>query len=174
MPRRSKNDPTYRPYDPNFHPADLVDKMSKGMLNVEVASAWNICVDTLTVWRKEHPELQEAYSLGLTHYEAWFIQNRFTPMIEGKLEGKHSFNSAIAIANNKLGWSRGASVDKTQNTQININNMQINNNMSIQELTDSLTKDLEYLQNVGIIAQPKQHLIEAQLYDTESDEQDEE
>lgn len=166
MPRRRKN--TYRPYDPDFHPQDLIEKMSAGMLNVEVASSWDICVDTFNVWRKEHEELAQAYNLGLTHYEAWFIKNRFTPMIEGKLEGRHAFNSAIAIANNKLGWTRNnPSQQVTNNTQINVKQMQINNNMSVQELQESLQKDLEYLQMTGIV--PK--TIEAQIIDdSESNE----
>jgi hypothetical protein len=150
MPRRSKRDPLYRPYDPTFHPQDLVEKMSKGLLNVEIASEWNVCEDTFKVWRKEHEELEQAYKLGLVKYEAWFIQNVFKPMIEGKLEGKHAFNSAIAIANNKLGWSRGNGQEKA-GTQININQMNVLSNKSTKELEESIKADLAYLTSTKVI-----------------------
>lgn len=168
MPRRRKNDPTYRPYDPEFHPKDLIERMSNGELNVQVAAAWNVSKDTLDRWRHEHDELEEAYRKGLTNYEAWFIVNRFNPMIEGKLEGRHAFNSCIAIANNKLGWSRGQGQSQiTQNTQINITSNQLNRSMSVEDLTNSLNKDLEYLQLTGVIPQ-----IENQTLDAEYSEDD--
>ena len=153
MARRKAADYTYKPYDSKFHPQNLIEQMSQQKLNVEIAAEWNISIGTFNRWRHEHTELEEAYQLGLAKFEAKFIQNVFNPMIRGELEGRHAFNSAIAIANNKLGWTRGTQGEqKVNNTQININNMSVDlNNKSKEDLIALIQKDMDYLIDNNVI-----------------------
>lgn len=151
MPTRRKEDGTiYRPYDANFHPQELIKRMKNGEDNISIASAWNIHEDTFYDWRRKHSELNDAYKLGLGHYERWFIENQLKPMMDGTKQGRHAFNAAMALAGRKLKWYKdGTSPSSTNTTQININN--VNVNKSISALKEDLIKDLEYLTDVNII-----------------------
>jgi hypothetical protein len=176
MPRKKKEkirrtkDPLYRPYDPDFHPEDLKTRMGQGELNVQIYPTWGITEKTFYCWVKEHEELNEAYELGKGLYEKWFVENRFNPMIEGRLQGKHSFNASIAIANNKLGWVKGTEGErKVHNTQINVNSLTVNNNSTPQELIESIKKNVEYLSDTKII---EAEIVELPNNENRSDRKD--
>lgn len=178
MSRRREVDPTYKPYDPEFHPQDLIKQMSDLKLNVEVAKAWNISMSTFVRWRKEHEELEEAYQKGLTFYEAEFIDKVFKPMIQGNLEGKHAYNAAKAIMTNKLNWNFGNPVETHRNTQINIDKLQINNSKSAQELIDIIEQDITYLTDNGVLSkdlsahEPVTVEVKELAHDSKPDRQD--
>lgn len=168
MPRRSENDPFYKPYDPDFHPADLIEIMKQGKFNVHVWTKWDIDQSTFYRWRKEHPELEEAYQKGLAYCEVHWIDNVFQPMIRGELEGRHSFNAAMAMANAKFGYRKNEGESVGSTTNININNMNVLGNKSSEELLEHLQENMKFLKENNIIdseykvlANDQQHLPES-------------
>lgn len=159
------------PFDPEWHPHDLVNRMSAGELNIEIAASWDISEPTFYRWCREHEELASAYELGKTKYQAWFIKNRMNPLIDGRQTAKHAFNATAMLANNKLDYSR--TPNGNQGTTVNINNLTVNNNSTVQELQESITKDLEYLSDMRVIdvkVEEIEHVTEA----TESNKQNKE
>ena len=112
-------------YDPKFHPKNLIELMSQGLFNVQIYAAWDVGKDTFYRWIRENPELDEAYQRGLPKCEAYWIEHRFKPMIEGKLEGKHSFNATMAMANAKFGY-RNNQDNNAHNSTTNISIGQVN------------------------------------------------
>lgn len=170
--------PDYKPYDPEYHPHSLIERMSNGETNVQVAASWGISENTLYVWRREHEELEEAYQTGLTAYEARFIKKVIQPMIDGTLEGRHAFNAASLIAANKLHWNRANSPSIQNNTQINITSQQtqLSQQMSVEDLTQAIQKDIDYLQMTGVIPQLEDQtsIVDAQyLEEDDASESDE-
>ena len=53
MSRRKKNDLTYKPYDPDFHPQDLINRMGRGELDSQIYPDWNIGERTFYRWVKD-------------------------------------------------------------------------------------------------------------------------
>lgn len=170
MVNRLKYDPTYKPYDTEFHPQDLIERMSSGETNVQVLSAWNISEPTFYRWLKDHLELADAYDRGKTKFEAWYIENIFNPMISGKLQGRHSYSAAMTIAKNKLGWSKDT--DRHANTTVNVQQLNVLNQKDPKELTEMILNNFDYLQNMNVIdVTPEPKLIESKD-DSESDRKD--
>lgn len=152
MPRRRKSDPFYKEYDPNFHPQDIIELMSTGKFNVHVYTKWDISESTFYRWLREYPELDEAYQRGLPKCEAWWIDNVFNKMVEGKLEGRHSFNAAMAMANAKFKYRiAGAEAGQQTTNNIHIQNMNVLDNKTSEELLDKIKADLEFLNNKNVI-----------------------
>jgi len=149
MPRRRKVDPTYKEYDPNWHPQDLITRMSQGQFNCEIFSAWHISEATFYRWRNEHPELEEAYQQGLPACEAWWINNKFKPMVDGKLEGRHSFNATMALANAKFKYRH----NETQQGNSTTNNITVNvlSQKTQHELEEKIRENLKFLSQNNII-----------------------
>lgn len=52
-------------YDPEFHPKDLLERMAKGELNIEIIAAWDICEKAFYNWLDKYPEFKEAYEIGV-------------------------------------------------------------------------------------------------------------
>ncbi len=151
MPRRRKSDPFYKAYDPKFHPQDLIAIMKEGKFNVHVWTKWDIDQSTFYRWRKEHPELDEAYQKGLAFCEVHWIDNVFQPMIQGKLEGRHSFNAAMAMANAKFGYRKGDGESVGGTTNINISQMNVIDNKTSDELIKQIESNIEFLNRKNII-----------------------
>ncbi len=150
MPRRRKSDPFYKDYDPKFHPKDLIELMSTGKLNIHAWTKWDISEATFYRWRQEHPELEEAYQRALPKCEVWWFDNVFQKMIEGEIQGKHSFNAAMAIANAKFGY-RQAADGGSRTTNISINNMNVLDKKTSAELLEKIQSDINFLEQNNII-----------------------
>jgi hypothetical protein len=56
MARKSK-------YDPEFHPTDLVARMSQGQTNEQVMAAWKVSDTCFYAWKTEYKELKDAYEV---------------------------------------------------------------------------------------------------------------
>lgn len=160
--------PVGRPaqYNPDFHITDLVDKMKQGLLDCEIFAEWDISKNTFYRWLRENEDLKDAYERGFEKGEAHLV-GKFRRMMDGELEGKHSFNAAIALANNKYKWSKGSTSDIQ--TQININNMNvIDHNQSNAELLEFIHIKLK---ETKIVSEPiKQINVQEVINDAEFDE----
>lgn len=158
MANRRKYDPTYKPYDKEWHPLDLIERMATGETNIEVLAAWNISEPTFYRWRHEHLELEDAYQLGLVQFESWFIKNRFNPMIEGKLEGRHAFMSSMAIANNKLKWKKEGDIRDSRTANITIGQINNFNQKDPKELEALILKNMDYLEYNNVLDVPSEEI----------------
>lgn len=152
MPRRAKGRVRkgvyiYRPYDPKYHPQYLIDLMAKGYTNSQVWAEWNISEPTFYRWRKEYPELEEAYQVGKPKFETYWLENLMKPMAEGKLEGKHSFAATAYIMDVKS--KSGA---KSENgTTININNLAISHDNTTSQLIEKIQDNLKFLTDHNVL-----------------------
>lgn len=128
---------------------ELINLMSQGMLDIEVAAKWSISRDTFYEWLKTHDELREAYQQGLVQCEAWYLAKCRERLLAGDDRGYKYFR---AIVDAKFGWSGDKQVG-TKNTQINIQNMQINQGKSEQELIDYIVEALPEIAQNKLITQ---------------------
>lgn len=144
--KRRRNDPTYIPYDPLFHPKNLIELMANGLFNCQIEDEWCISSATFYRWKQENKELQDAYEVGESKRKAYKIKNYLTPMIEGRLEGKHSFNALKYVMDAELEYTKP--IDK--GTTITIGSMNISN-LTTPELLQKYQDNLKFLTDKNIV-----------------------
>lgn len=88
-------------FDPAVHPLLYIKLSKQGRSDVEIASEFSISVQTLKRWTQEITEMKEAYEIGQTMYEAFFLK-KGTENLEND-----RFNNVLYkyITMNKLGYS---------------------------------------------------------------------
>jgi DNA-binding XRE family transcriptional regulator len=133
-------------YDPKLADA-LLESLSKGLTKQEAAAELRISRDTMYRWAKEHSEFGTALRTGLEWSEAVNI----SILRQGALGKIPKFNpTAFALLmNNTFGWSK--SQEGFVGTQININNMNVLQNKSNDELLKFIEEKQANLQQLGII-----------------------
>ncbi len=128
-------------FDPEVHPKDLVKRMSKGQLNVQVFKVWGISKKTFYKWIQEHPDLAEAYDQGETACEAWWLEQMVEKWQAGDEKG---FKYCQLIVNTKFGYKDTQNSSVTNNTLINVSgNMNILQDKSREDLIDFIKDGLE-------------------------------
>lgn len=126
---------------------ELIELMAEGMLNCEIIAKWDISEKTFYRWIDTHQDFAEAYQIGLPKCEAQLVK-KFRQMADGTLEGKHSFNALIALANNKFKWSKNTKEEDTpqitNNIQIGqLNVLQSQNKVELMSFVQDKLKELE-------------------------------
>lgn len=159
--RRRNNDPTYRPYDSSFHPQDLINLMRSGFFNCEIEDEWAISAATLKRWITENPELKEAYEKGKSGRKAYWVAEKIKPMIDGKLEGRHSFSAIKLLMEGEGEYSPREQPGNS--TQININNMNLLDQKTHSELQKLLCQDLKFLDDNNVIKAEYEVIEEKEL-----------
>ena len=88
-------------FDPVFHPLEFIKLSRLGYSDVEIAAEFGISKATLKRWANDFLEFQEAYDIGLTMYEAFFLK-KGTDNLEND-----RFNNTMFkyLAGNKLGYT---------------------------------------------------------------------
>lgn len=88
-------------FDPAVHPISYIRFSKQGRSDVEIASEFGISLQTLKRWTQEITEMKEAYEIGQTMYEAFFLK-KGTENLEND-----RFNNVLYkyITMNKLGYS---------------------------------------------------------------------
>jgi hypothetical protein len=128
-------------YDPDFHPADLLDRMRKGELNVMVFAAWGISKKSFYRWIKDYPEMAEAYEQGESSCEAWWLSQMMEKWQAGDDKG---FKYCALIVNTKFGYRENQSPSVTNNTQINVSgNFNVLQEKTRDELIEFINDGLE-------------------------------
>ena len=122
---------------------ELVALMEKGWTNTRICAKWSISRDTFYRWLKEKDDFKAAFDEGIEKAEAWWEEIGISGML-GQLP---KFNATLYLAtmNNKFGWSRDSKGGKTQNTQINIENMNVVKDLSDSELQTRIETKLKVL-----------------------------
>lgn len=128
-------EPTYEA----THPERVLELMTEGALDCQIAAKFGIAERTLSRWKDDHEEFKEAYAIGFPRCEAWWIEWGMKGM-RGEVKG-FNFNSWIAFMNNKFKWSKGTYGDNAQNvTNVSIQNMQVLQNKGIEGLKDYILR----------------------------------
>lgn len=117
------------------YPDELIDLMSKGQLNCQIVSKWDINEDTFYTWLKTKPDLKEAYEIGLPKCQSWWLAWGQQGMM-GQIKG-FNFNAWIAFMNNKFGWTQGSKQGSEGSaTTINIKSINVVQGKSNAQLLD--------------------------------------
>jgi hypothetical protein len=133
-----KGNPTY---NPDFHPDNLIERMTLGELDVQVYAAWQVSKKTFYKWLSEHEDFKEAYEIGLPACESWWLTEMKKKWQQGDEKG---FKYCALIVNTKFGYRENQSPSVTNNTQINIQgNMNVLQEKSRAELIDFISSGLE-------------------------------
>lgn len=161
--RKRKGDFTYKPYDPEFHPQNLLELMSIGLLNEEIYDEWNISQKTFNNWVHKYPELEEAYEAGKPKFTTFWKKEYLEPLMKGKLEGKHSFNAVKYVLDNKSGFAKPPVAQNETNI-----NIAISSDNTTAQLLEKLQENFKFLSSKNIIDTEYKLLPN----DSKSDEQD--
>lgn len=155
-------------YNPDYHPDDLLDKMSKGLTNVEIMADWNISEPCFYKWIKDHEEFAEAYELGKPKWETTWIKKGETNALSGNREYFKFWNRVMAVKASK-GWK-----EEKGSTNVNIGKItQVNNyeGKSEAELAEILQTKLEKLKIPTNIIEADYKLIEEKKESNDESEQ---
>lgn len=131
-------------YDPKYC-VEITKKMAAGLTDTEVMASWGISRGTFYRWKKEHPEFNEAADIGKNMYGA----NMIGLGREGMLKTRDlDYRYWKDLSKNVPGL---ADVTNTNNTQINIDTMNVLNEQTNEELLLFIKSQMEKhpeLQNV--------------------------
>lgn len=119
----------------------ITTMMAAGMSQVEARAAMEVSKTTFHRWRKEYPEFQEAYELGKDLAEQNHISLGKSAMM-GDI--KVDFKFWKELGKYCHGWTDKSGGGATNNTQINIDQMNVLQDKSNEELIDyikSVTKE---------------------------------
>jgi hypothetical protein len=137
MARKSK-------YDPEFHPTDLVARMSQGQTNEQVMAAWKVSDTCFYAWKNEYKELKDAYEEGLVAYKAKFWDRFSEAMDNGEAK---KFNYFKYMGEVKCGYKTGNGINITTNTYNQSVNLE---QKSTKDLVDYCRVQLEFLKRNNI------------------------
>jgi hypothetical protein len=148
-------------YDSKFHCEDLAKRRSLGQLDCEIFAAWDISRNCFYKWLRDHEEFKEAHERSQPKWEASWVSKGVNFMEEGN---DKAFRYWIAVMNNKAGWAAGTK--NAEQTQVNIQNMNVIHTGSKQELISYIKDEL---MSLNILLPEKQELPLLEM-DNESSE----
>lgn len=141
-------------YDINYCDK-LINSMENGDLNCEIFAEWGISHSTFYQWKQDHSEFNEAYEIGLPKREAWWTRWG-KKAFQGKMKG-FDFKPWIAFMNKNFEYNTDN--NKTNNTQININNIQvIQTKEDYQNLLEKVREQAQELNVIDVIALPDKEI----------------
>lgn len=114
---------------------DLYTKMAAGMSDVQVRVSWNVSKGTFYRWLKEHPELKDAHERGKDAFDA--IHEDYG--VQGMLKQNDiDYQFWRDLGKFRHGWA-----EKSTNTQINIDTMNVLNEQTNEELLAFIRNQVE-------------------------------
>lgn len=114
-------------FDVGKHPLLYIKLSKEGKSDVEIASLFQISISTLMRWVHDYEEMKEAYEIGQTMYEAFFLTKGVQNLENDR------FNNVLFkyLTMNKLGYSDKVETKSTMQGLHGV--MVIPNTLSIQE-----------------------------------------
>lgn len=134
-------------YNPEFHPVDLIKRMSEGQTNVEIWADWDITERSFYKWLKEHEEFKEAYELAKPKWEKKWLQKGIDYMESGKRDAFKYWAKIMGIKGSKK-WREGSGASNNT-TNVSIGNMNILQSKSESELLEILQTKMLKLQKIN-------------------------
>lgn len=123
------------PKDKKDLPAKMFSQMAKGRTDTQVIADWGISRATFYRWLKQYPELKEAKELGEVQYEAYLDEKGLAGMTKTE---DIDFQFWREMCKYKLGRT-----EKQFGTQVNIENMNVFNDQSNEELLAYIKSQME-------------------------------
>jgi len=99
-------------YNPAEHPLQYINLSRQGLSDVEIASEFEVSMDTLKAWTAKYKDFNMAFEIGRAMFESWWINEG-----RGNL-GNRFYQTSLYkfLTGNKLGWS-----DKIESKNLNQN-----------------------------------------------------
>lgn len=126
--------------------------MAGGLTDTEVMAKWGISRSTFYRWKKEHPEFKTAHEIGKAQCEANHIELGRKGMLKELDMDYQYWRDLGKYCHN---WTDKAA-GNTNNTQINIDNMNVLNEQTNEELLMYIKSQME--QNPEL-----QHIIDGEI-----------
>ena len=137
-------------YNSEFHPQDLLERMSKGETDVAIMTAWNISVPTFYRCGREHPEFKEAIELGIPKWQAAWLEKGINFMDKGNEKAYRYWNRILEIKGGpEFKTARNEYLGNV--TNVHIGNMNVLDQKSTSELLTFVNSKLEKCKELGII-----------------------
>lgn len=122
------------------HCEKLIDLMTKGYLNLEIAAKFNIAEKTFYDWKERYPEFGEAFEIGYPKQFMWWMTKGREKYLDG--ENDKGYKYWHAVMRNCFNYDAG---EGKGNTTIQIGNMNVLNQKSDTELLQLLQDKLNNL-----------------------------
>ena len=129
------------------HCVELYKKMAAGLSDTEVMSQWGISRATFYRWLKEVPELKEAHERGKVAFDAIHEDLGRQGMLK---QTDVDYQFWRDLGKYRHGWADKQSA-ATQNTQINIDTMNVLNEQTNEELLMFIKSQMEKHPELGNI-----------------------
>ena len=129
-------------YEPK-HCVELTKKMAAGLSDTEVMAQWGISRSTFYRWLKEIPELKEAHETGKVMFDAIHEDLGRQGMLK---QTDIDYQFWRDLGKYRHGWTDKAMVmgpGSTYNTQINIDQMNVLNEQTNEELLNFIKSQME-------------------------------
>lgn len=124
--------------------SELTRQMAAGLSDTEVIAKWGLARSTFYRWKKEHPEFKEAHEIGKGMFDAIHIELG-TKAMKKEIDLEYVYWKDLGKYCH--GWADKGATGTTNNTQINIDQMNVLNEQSNEELLmyikDNLSKHPE-------------------------------
>jgi Spy/CpxP family protein refolding chaperone len=133
--------------------AQVYKFMAAGMSKTQAMAQLGISKKTFYKWKKDFPEFEEAIDRGEVQFDAHHEELGVDGMMKTR-DIEYQFWKDLGKYRN--GWSEKPSSVATTNTQINIEQMNVLNDMSNEEL-------LALIKNQVAIHPELQHIIEGEI-----------
>lgn len=148
------------------YPEKLIDLMSKGYLNLEIAAKLGVAEKTFYDWRERYPEFGEAYEIGYPQQYLWWQTKGREKYLEG--DSDKGYKYWHAVMRNAFGYDVNEGKGTT-NIHINTQN-NILSTKSDAELLELLQDKLNNLKLPDTNMIPVIHQIEAKVVPDQSPE----
>lgn len=119
---------------------ELTKKMAAGLSDTEVIAQWGISRSTFYRWIKEHPELKEAHETGKVMFDAIHEDLGRQGMLK-QMDIDYQFWRDLGKF--RHGWTDKSAAGTTNNTQINIDNVNVLNEQTNEELLMYIKSQME-------------------------------
>lgn len=133
-------------YDPKFC-VEIYKLMAAGFSDTEVMAKWEISRDTFYNWKRDKPEFAEAHAKGKVQFDAAHEKIGREGMMKTRDVDYQFWRD---LGKYRHGWTEKLPTN-TNNTQINIDRINILQNQSNDELIEFIKLNLEQvpeLQNI--------------------------
>lgn len=136
--------------------AEIAKLMAAGMSNVQVMAMWGVSKKTFYAWKRNHEEFAEAADIG----ENMFNAQHEKLGVEGMLKTRDiDYNFWKDLGKFRNGWSEKERASINNNTQINIDSINIFKEQSDEELIEYIKSNIAELPEVfeGEIIEATEH-----------------
>lgn len=109
-----------------------VELMGQGYLDYELAAHFKVSVNTISNWKKEHPEFKEAWEIGDPMCFSWWLGEGKTRYMDSD-KGMKFWSS---IMRHRFGWGNEDDKKVSTTNNLTIGSINVLNGLSEKELLE--------------------------------------